>query len=65
MPITNDTEHPARRWVSISEAAGYVGAHRTSMYRWMEERGLPWHGWDGNRRIDLNELDAFIERGGV
>lgn len=54
------TENGTRRWVSIKAAADYLSIHRATVHAWINNRGLPAHGIAGARRLDLNEIDAWM-----
>ena len=62
---TQTTPEEYRRWVgdrrylSVKQAAEYLGVHRTTIHEWIKRRGLPSHGVAATRRIELSELEAW------
>ena len=50
------------RWVSLNEAADYIGVHFRTLRRMIREGQIPAHRV-GNRiiRLNLNEVDAALK----
>jgi excisionase family DNA binding protein len=51
-----------RRWLSIREAAAYLGVHPKTCYDWAARGLLPAARIGGTRRVDRLALDADLER---
>jgi excisionase family DNA binding protein len=50
-----------RRWLTIAEAAAYLGINLKTGYRWAAQGTLPAARIGGVIRIDLLKLDGFLE----
>lgn len=50
-----------RRWANLSKAADHAGYTRRTIERWIREGRLPSYKVGRAIRVDLNELDQFIE----
>ncbi len=48
------------RWVDVDEVATHLGVARDSVYRWIEERGLPAHRVGRLFRFKLSEIDEWV-----
>ena len=48
------------RWVAVGEVAAHLGVTTTSVYRWVESRGLPAHRVGRLFRFRLSEVDAWV-----
>jgi len=55
-------EVPRRRWLTIAEAASYLGIHGKTAYIWAARGVLPAARIGGTIRVDLLKLDEFLER---
>jgi len=51
------------RWVSVEDVATHLGVAKDSIYRWIEERGLPAHRVGRLLRFKLSEIDEWVHRG--
>ncbi len=51
------------RWVGVEDVADHLGVAKDSIYRWIEERGLPAHRVGRLFRFKLSEVDAWVRRG--
>lgn|GEM_PF-4336661 len=60
MTTTNDTE----RWVSLQEIAAHVHCHRSTVYEWMRDRGMPHGGFAGSLRFNIADVDSWLRAGG-
>jgi excisionase family DNA binding protein len=47
--------------VDAETVAAYLGVTRMSVYRWINQLGLPSHKLGRNRRFKLSEIDAWIK----
>ena len=56
----------SRRWLTVSEAAGYLGVSRTTLYRLIRDDELAPGGRVGRSlRFDSESLDGFVRDGGI
>ncbi len=53
----------AERWVDVDEVAAHLGVAKDSVYRWIEERGLPAHRVGRLFRFKLSEIDTWVRQG--
>lgn len=51
------------RWVSVEDVATHLGVAKDSIYRWIEERGLPAHRVGRLFRFKLSEVDKWVRAG--
>lgn len=51
------------RWVGVENVATHLGVARDSVYRWIEERGLPAHRVGRLFRFKLSEVDEWVRTG--
>lgn len=61
MTTTTNTE----RWVTLNEIAEYVHCHRSTVYEWVRDRGMPVGGFAGNLRFNTADVDAWLRTGGA
>ena len=47
-------------WVSIDDVAGHLGVRRDSVYRWIEQRGLPATKIGKLWKLKLSEVDVWM-----
>lgn len=59
--MANDLED---RWVSVEQIAEYLGVVRDSIYRWIENRGLPAHKVGKLWKFKKTEVDEWVRQGG-
>ena len=50
------------RWLSLKEIAGYLGARRETIYKWIE-RGMPGHRIGKLWKFKQSEVDEWIKSG--
>lgn len=50
------------RWRSVQEIAEYLGVSTDSVYRWVDQRGLPAHRVGRLLRFKCAEVDGWIHR---
>ena len=48
------------RWRSVQEIAVYLGVSTDSVYRWVEQRGLPVHRVGRLLRFKCSEVDEWV-----
>lgn len=53
------------RWVGVEGVARHLGVAKDSVYRWIDERGLPAHRVGRLFRFKLSEVDAWVRSGGA
>lgn len=51
-----------RRWLTVAEAAAYLGINNKTAYVWAARGTLPAARIGGVIRVDLLKLDEFMER---
>ena len=52
-------------WVSVDDVARHLGIARDTVYRWIEERGLPAHRVGRLWKFRLQEVDDWVLKGGA
>jgi len=50
------------RWVGVLDVAAHLGVAKDSVYRWIEERGLPAHRVGRLFRFKLSEIDEWVRQ---
>ncbi len=50
------------RWVGVDDVATHLGVAKDSVYRWIEERGLPAHRVGRLFRFKLSEIDDWVRQ---
>ena len=50
------------RWVRVEDVAVHLGVAKDSVYRWIEERGLPAHRVGRLFRFKLSEIDDWVRQ---
>lgn len=50
------------RWVGVEDVAAHLGVAKDSVYRWIEERGLPAHRVGRLFRFKLSEVDDWVRQ---
>jgi excisionase family DNA binding protein len=55
---------PDERWVGVDDVAAHLGVGKDSIYRWVENRGLPARKVGRLLRFKLSEVDAWVDAGG-
>jgi excisionase family DNA binding protein len=48
------------RWLSVRDAAIYLGVEADTVYRWIRERGLPAHRIGKLLKMKVVEIDAWV-----
>ncbi len=51
------------RWLSIKEISDYLGITRETIYKWIEERGMPAHRMGKFWKFKQTEVDSWIKSG--
>jgi excisionase family DNA binding protein len=50
------------RWVGVENVAAHLGVAKDSVYRWIEEQGLPAHRVGRLLRFKLSEIDDWVRQ---
>lgn len=50
------------RWVGVDDVATHLGVAKDSVYRWIDERGLPAHRVGRLFRFKLSEIDEWVRQ---
>lgn len=53
----------AEPWSSVEEIAAHLGVARETIYRWIEQKGLPAHRIGKFWKFKISELDEWIRAG--
>lgn len=53
------------RWLSVDEISLYLGVKRDTIYKWINERGMPAHKVGRLWKFKMNEVDQWIKDGGA
>ena len=53
------------RWLSVDQIAEYLGVVKTSIYRWIEHKGLPAHKAGKLWKFKRDEVDKWVRSAGV
>ncbi|MBX3728501.1 MAG: helix-turn-helix domain-containing protein [Candidatus Sumerlaeia bacterium] len=54
---------PDQRWLSVPEAAEYLGIKPDTVYEWIGKKGMPAHRVGRLWRLDVEEIDAWVKSG--
>ncbi|PIP36722.1 MAG: hypothetical protein COX20_04170 [Desulfobacterales bacterium CG23_combo_of_CG06-09_8_20_14_all_52_9] len=52
----------SERWVGVIDVAAHLGVAKDSVYRWIDERGLPAHRVGRLFRFKLSEIDEWVRQ---
>lgn len=55
----------AEPWVSVEQAAKHLGVAKDSVYRWIEQKGLPAHRMGRLWKLKISEVDEWVRQGGA
>ncbi len=50
------------RWVGVEDVATHLGVAKDSVYRWINEKGLPAHRVGRLFRFKLSEIDEWVRQ---
>ena len=50
-------------WVSVEEAAQYLGIKRETVYVWIDKKGMPAHKVGSLWKLKLSEVDEWVRSG--
>ncbi|BCZ98037.1 TPA: helix-turn-helix domain-containing protein [Legionella pneumophila] len=51
------------RWLSVDEIGEYLGVKRDTVYKWINERGMPASKIGRLWKFKINEVDSWIKKG--
>ena len=52
------------RWVGVDDVAAHLAVNKDSIYRWINNKGLPVHKVGRLFRFKLSEVDEWVRTGG-
>lgn len=52
-------------WVAVDNVANHLGVAKDTVYRWIDNKGLPAHRVGRLWKFRLSEVDRWIEAGGA
>jgi excisionase family DNA binding protein len=61
-PRESDSNPQAKRWLTVPEAADYLGVSEPTVFRWMKQGQLSFYKIGGATRFTQDSLDAVIEK---
>jgi excisionase family DNA binding protein len=64
MSISDSIPSDDLRWFSVNEVAAHLGVAADTVYRWIENKGLPAHRVGRLWKCKLAEVDAWVRGGG-
>ena len=53
------------RWLSLEEIATHLGVSKDTIYRWIDERGMPAHKVGRLWKFQQSEVDEWVKSGGA
>ncbi|QDQ40242.1 helix-turn-helix domain-containing protein [Legionella geestiana] len=51
------------RWLSVDEIGEYLGVKRDTVYKWINDKGMPAHKVGRLWKFKVSQVDAWIEAG--
>ena len=61
----NQQDQPGERWLSVEEITVHLGVARDTVYRWIDQKGLPAHRMGKLWRFKVSEVDEWVRSGGA
>ena len=52
-------------WVSVDDIATHLGVAKDSVYRWIENKGMPAHKMGRLWKFKVSEVDEWVRAGGA
>jgi excisionase family DNA binding protein len=63
---TRNQPAPAgERWLSVEEIMAHLGVARDTVYRWIDQKGLPAHRLGKLWKFKVSEVDNWVRSGGA
>lgn len=53
------------RWLSVGDICTYLGVSNDTVYRWIENHGMPAHRVGRLWKFKKEQVDAWVEAGGA
>jgi excisionase family DNA binding protein len=60
-----NTDSGSERWQSVDAVAKHLGVARDTIYRWIEQKGLPANRIGRLWKFKFSEVDAWVRAGGA
>ena len=51
------------RWLSVDEIGEYLGVKRDTVYKWINDKGMPAHKIGRLWKFKASQVDAWVEAG--
>ncbi len=51
------------RWLSVDEIGEYLGVKRDTVYKWINDKGMPAHKIGRLWKFKVSQVDAWVEAG--
>jgi len=51
------------RWLSVDEIGEYLGVKRDTVYKWINDRGMPAHKIGRLWKFKVSQVDVWVEAG--
>jgi len=61
----NQPAQPGERWLSVEEIMAHLGVARDTVYRWIDQKGLPAHRLGKLWKFKVSEVDDWVRSGGA
>lgn len=61
----NQPAMPGERWLSVEEIMAHLGVARDTVYRWIDQKGLPAHRLGKLWKFKVSEVDDWVRSGGA
>jgi excisionase family DNA binding protein len=61
----NRPDQPGERWLSVEEIVGHLGVVRDTVYRWIDQKGLPAHRVGKLWKFKVSEVDDWVRSVGA
>ncbi|CZG60571.1 helix-turn-helix domain-containing protein [Legionella pneumophila] len=49
------------RWLSVDEIGVYLGVKRDTVYKWINEKGMPAHRIGRLWKFKISQVDSWVE----
>ncbi|WP_133140651.1 helix-turn-helix domain-containing protein [Legionella genomosp. 1] len=51
------------RWLSVDEIGEYLGVKRDTVYKWINDKGMPAHKIGRLWKFKISQVDGWVETG--